>query len=472
MSASNISVNLYNLLTSRGLDPEVLDPKTGKNPVDPKTGEVDINEGKLFVFDWTSSSGKDYGTAEILLDSDNTLNLYFGDNLGRSMDDADKDEWFQFLRHLKKFASKNFMNFVPQNINRLKFALNNLTTVKEGLFEGYYGNSKVSYMGEATSARLVIKHNRTLGENDARYRYVESLFIETVDGERFKLPFRNLGGGRAMLEHVRQGGRPYDPRGSHIAHIIESLAILSRFRKANQGRILEGQAGLLAEQGNEYYETLRHELKSLQTSKGYNRYFESWQPLEIKPEEQLVEEVRQLFVEQTLDQRIEQALPLLVSLQQKESAPQEAEIFETWISNVAEGTWHTPDNPEAKQQLIDLLSQPELAVGADAEPVISQLDGVLNDDQLYDELRDLASRDPNADAKPLIMQRLEQMTSNNDIREVLVKLQTTDNKNPQSQPTVDEADNLATFEGNPNETGVSIMKESELARLKSLIGKI
>jgi len=139
---------------------------------------------------------------------------------------------------------------------------------------------------------------------------------------------------------------------------------------------------------------------------------------------------------------------------------------------VAEGTWHTPDNPEAKQQLIDLLSQPELAVGADAEPVISQLDGVLNDDQLYDELRDLASRDPNADAKPLIMQRLEQMTSNNDIREVLVKLQTTDNKNPQSQPTVDEADNLATFEGNPNETGVSIMKESELARLKSLIGKI
>jgi hypothetical protein len=63
------------------------------------------------------------------------------------------------------------------------------------------------------------------------------------------------------------------------------------------------------------------------------------------------------------------------------------------------------------------------------------------------------------------------MTSNNDIREVLVRLQTTDDKQA-SQPAVDEADNLATFEGNPNETGVSIMKESELARLKSLIGKM
>lgn len=469
MSASNISKDLYNLLTSRGLDPEVLDPKTGKNPVDPKTGEIDINQGKLFVFDWVSSSGKDYGTAEILIDGDNVLNLYFGDNLGRSMEDADKEEWFKFLRHLKKFASKNFMNFTPQNINRLKFALNNLSTIKEGLFESYYGTRKISYMGEATHARLVIKHNKTLGENDARYRYVESLFIETVDGERFKLPFRNLGGGRAMLEHVCQGGRPYDPRGTHIASIVESLAILSRFRKANQGRILEGQAGVLAEQGNQHYSSLRHDLKSLQTSKGYTKYFENWQPMQISAEEKLVEEVRQLFVEQTLDQRIEQALPLLISLQQQEALPKEAEIFETWIANVAEGTWHTPDTPEAQQQLVDLLSKPSVLVGADAESIISQLDGVLGDDELYDQLRDLADHDPNSDAKPIIIQRLQQMISNADVNSVLVRLQKQGNE---QQPEVDEADNLATFEGNPAETGVSIMKETDLATLKSLIGKI
>lgn len=469
MSTSNISTDLYNLLTSRGLDPEVLDPKTGKNPVDPKTGDVDINQGKLFVFDWVSSSGKDYGTAEILIDSDNVLNLYFGDNLGRSMEDQDKEEWFQFLRHLKKFASKNFMNFTPQNINRLKFALNNLSTIHEGLFESYYGTRKISYMGESTNARLVIKHNRTLGENDARYRYVESLFIETVDSERFKLPFRNLAGGRAMLEHVRQGGRPYDPRGTHIAHIVESLSILSRFRKASQGRVLEGQAGQLVEHGNQHYDALRQNLKSLQTSRGYSRYFESWQPMEISAQDTLVEEVRQLFIEQTLDQRIEQALPLLLSLQQQETMPREAEIFETWASRMVEGTWHTPDTPEAQQQLIDLLSNATLPVGADAEVVISQLDGVLGDDELYDQLLTLADNDPNADAKPMIMQRLEQMAGDPDISQVLVSLQ---KASKQPEPEVDEADNLATFEGNPAETGVSIMKETDLATLKTLIGKI
>jgi hypothetical protein len=88
-----------------------------------------------------------------------------------------------------------------------------------------------------------------------------------------------------MLEHVRQGGRPYDPRGTHIAHIVESLSILSRFRKASQGRVLEGQAGQLVEHGNQHYDTLRQNLKSLQTSRGYSRYFESWQPMEISAED-------------------------------------------------------------------------------------------------------------------------------------------------------------------------------------------
>lgn len=466
MSTSNLSTDLYNLLTSRGLDPQTLDPKTMKPPVDPKTGEVDIGQGKLFVFDYVSSSGRDYGTAEILIDGDNVLNLYFGDNIGRSMEDEDKEEWYQFMRHLKHFAAQNLMkNFAPQNLNRLKFALQNLSSINES----YYGTRKISYMGEATHARLVIKHNRVLGENDARYRYVESLFIETADGERFKLPFRNLAGGRAMLEHVRQGGRPYDSRGNHIGTMVESLAILSRFRKASQGRVLEGRAGQLVEQGNQHFEALRQNLKSLQTSRGYTRYFESWQPMEIRAEDTLVEEVRELFIEQTLDQRIEQALPLLLSLQQQETMPREAEIFETWASRMVEGTWHTPDTPEAQQQLIDLLSKPDLPVGADAEVVISQLDGVLGDDELYDQLMTLADHDPDADAKPMIIQRLQQMSSDPDINDVLVRIQ---KASKQPEPEVDEADNLATFEGNPAETGVSIMKEEDLARLKTLIGKM
>ena len=117
-------------------------------------------------------------------------------------------------------------------------------------------------MGEQTEARLVIKHNRMIGENDKRYRYVESLFIETAEGERFRLPFRKLAGGRAMVEHVRQGGNPYDLRGQHISETVSQLNTLSQFRRAQQGRVYEGSAANLVTETNQYYQQLNQNLKT------------------------------------------------------------------------------------------------------------------------------------------------------------------------------------------------------------------
>ena len=68
-----------------------------------------------------------------------------------------------------------------------------------------------------------------------------------------------------MVEHVRNGGKPYDVRGQHITTIVEELNILSRFRRANQGRLLEGDTAALVEQTNAYYATAQRTLKSLST---------------------------------------------------------------------------------------------------------------------------------------------------------------------------------------------------------------
>ena len=195
------------------------------------------NEAKIFAFDWVSpASNKNYGTAVIVLGDEDDLQLFFGDNLGKSMEDPeDKQRWFDFMKEIKDFGTRhNIGTFTPMDINQLKHTMAGMAAIKEGLFEGYYGTRRVSYMGEQTEARLVIKHNRMLGENDKRYRYVESLFIETADGERFKLPFTKLAGGRAMLEHVRQGGTPYDIRGQHIKEMVQEMNVLSKFNRANQ----------------------------------------------------------------------------------------------------------------------------------------------------------------------------------------------------------------------------------------------
>ena len=477
-----ISQRLYDLLVTRGFDPHTVDPKTGR--------DVPAGEARVMRFDYVSSSGRNYGTAVLILGDDQQLMLFFGDNLGRGMEEGDRDEWFQFLQQLKQFATRNdFHTFSPLNLNQLRHHVAGMSTVKEGLFESYYGTRQVSYMGEPTQARLMIRHSRNLGEGDARHRHIQTLFVETHEGERFRLPFVSLAGGRAMLEHVRQGGRPYDVRGVHIAGMVQEAKLLSRFRRASQGRVVEGVTQTVIEQADAYYQTLRHDLHSLASSRGYHTYFESWSPAQVADTDALVENIKQLFVQQTLDHRIEEALPLLARIQG--STMKETEIFESWIDNLAEGTWALPDTPEAKKKLQQILSQ-ELPVGPDATNATEQLYDLFGDDELFDRLADLADRDPDADARDVIRGRASELgvelqdqpvqtvlpdqTTSADLTRRAAPGQKDTEQVDENLPDVAEGDNLATFVG-PNEDSTDAMDHrgavtdsfyEDLAKIKRL----
>jgi hypothetical protein len=394
MAIENLSQDLADLLATKNFEVKYTDEK-GQDSAPA--------EAKVFAFDWVAKSGKNYGTVVIVLSDDNDLQMFFGDNLGRTMEDPeDKLDWFGserhpgFLEEISRFATTHGMGtFSPKDINQLKHTMQGMAAIKEGLFEGYYGTRRMSYVGEQTEARLVIKHNRMIGEDDKRYRYVESLFIETAENERFKLPFTKLSAGRAMLEHVKQGGRPYDIRGQHIAEIVSEMAVLSRFNRASQQRVFEGVTQELVETVQHYYSGLRENLQHMATSRGYQQYFESWTPADIGDETALVEDLKTMFIEQTLDARIEAALPTLAKIQQRGNAMKEAQIFEDWVNSITEGTWALPDTPEAQTKLDELMSQ-ELIVGPDATNAKEQLYDVIGDDVLFDILSDLAEQDPRA----------------------------------------------------------------------------
>ena len=373
--------DLADFLVTKNFDPEYFDGKGQP---------AEAGDAKTMKFDYVAGTGKNYGTAVIVV-ADNELSLFYGDNLGRGMDPDDKQEWFEFLEQLSNKAASHSATWSPKDINQLKHNLAGIAAIKEGLFEGYYGNRKVSYMGEQTQARLVINHNRVLGENDKRFRYVESLFIETADQERFRLGFKSLAGGRAMLEHVRQGGRPYDVRGNHITEIVSEMAVLSRFNRAQHRRVYEGVTQELVESAKQYYQNLQETMKHLGSSRGYQAYFESWAPDQIGEAEALVENLRNLFVEQTLDARIEAALPTLAKIQQQGNNMKEAQIFENWINNLSEGTWALPETPEQQEKLNQLMSA-ELIVGPDAINATEQLYDLVGDDELFDILNDLADK--------------------------------------------------------------------------------
>lgn len=409
MAANSPGQQLNDLLVTRNFDPEALDARTGKPPLDDQ-GAPDPEAADMFTFDWVADSGKNYGTVVCLLGADNNFEVYFGDNLGRGMEFDDKADWYEFLDQLRNFAKRNLLRYDLQNLRRLKYTMAGMAAIKEGLFEGYYGNKKISYAGEPTQARLRIKHNRTLGENDARFRYVESLFIETAEGEVFKMPFKKLAGGRAMLEHVRHGGTPYDARGQHIVEMVEQINVLSQFRRAHQGRVFEGAAGELVAETTEYLNRLRHNLKAVSNDRGYTQYFESWSPADMSESDLIVEDLKSLFVETRIDPRIEQALPMLARIQKEAQAMKEAEIFESWANRIVEGTWALPETPEQQDELKMLMSQP-LPVGADGMNATEQLYGLVGDDELFDIIGDIADTDPDANCwdDKRVQDRLEEL---------------------------------------------------------------
>ena len=413
MSELTPARRLFDLLVSRDFEPEMLDA-SGRASEDPA-------ETEIFSFDFRAESGQDYGTVVIMLGDDGDLEVYCSDNVGRGMASEDKNDWFGFLEQLKNFATRNFMGFGIKNLNRLRYSMQGQAAIKEGLFESWQGRKDISWNAGANESRLMIKHKRVMGEGEARFRCVENLFIETAEGERYKLPFRNLTAGKAMLEHVRAGGRPYDVRGQHISDMVTELAVLSRFRRANHGRLLEGDTAALVEQTNTYRERLQHNLKSLTSRTGYTKYFESWSPEQATAESVVIEGLKHMFVTQSIDQRIEEALPLIARIQQQENAMKETEIFEAWADRLMEGTFSLPDTPEKQSRLIELLSK-DLPVGADATNATEQLYDLLGDDKLFDQLGELADRDANADARQVVLDRMQELSSDPDVMKVIASL--------------------------------------------------
>lgn len=392
-----ISSQLNDLLVSKNFHPEMRDRSGALTTAD---------NAKTFTFDYVSSRGRNYGTMVVILDSDNDLKAFYGDNLGRAMEGPDKEELFQFQQQLSRFANSRQWTYTGTDLSKLKYTMQGMAAIREGLFEGYYGTRTVSYSGRPTEARLMIRHSRPLGESDARYRHVESIYIETADSERFRLPFKSMVGARAMLEHVKQGGRPYDARGIHISEMVHEAVLLSRFHRVSERYVAEGITQQLIEQSRDYYAHLRTGLRQLSSPRGYQQYFESWHPADIDPAQELVEDIKQLFVEQSIDSRIEAALPVLAKI--KDTSMKEADIFESWANRLVEGTWAMPETPEQLKRLQQLMSEP-LPVGPDATNATELLYDILGDDRLFDQLEELAAQDPDADARETVQARLEEL---------------------------------------------------------------
>jgi hypothetical protein len=405
---NTVGNTLFDLLVTRDFEPELLD--SGGKPV------TNPAEAELFSFDWKTQNNN-YGTVVVLLGRDNELEVYYGDNLGRGMETEDRKEWYTFLEQMKKFASRNLMTFELNNISRLKYTMQGMAAIKEGLFESFYGRRNISYSDGPKQTKLVIKHSRNLGEGEARFRAIESLFVETADGERFRVPSRSLAHGRMLERHIAEGGNPYDAFGQHINEIVSEMSVLSRFLRASKNRNFTGNVDQVVSEAVRHYQALKTKVKRMISQRGYSEERENFDPTATNESTVAVEQLRSMFIEQTLDHRIEEALPVLARLaavgvdQAAEPRPtpmKELSEFAGWMDSITE---QTPTSGGDNKQLGQLMAQ-EITAGPDGINAIEQLSGTAADDeQLFDRIRELSIENPDTNIweYPGVRARLQQM---------------------------------------------------------------
>ena len=373
----------------------------------------DPGSARFFNFDYTVD-GASHGNITISVIDENSLKVYFSKNISSDLDEEEKAKWYGFLRELREFAKRNLLSFDPRDITRSTLKHRDLQQVSnsdstytkdEVIGESrLHGTSRSSYEQDG-DVKIIVRHSDKVDpeQRGARSRKIKALFIETADGARIKLPHNNLKYARAMAQHISQGGEAGDDFGQHITKIAEECGKLRPFKSAMVRRTFEdAETQSMAEAAFEYHGLLNNTLKKMGGRKGYAACKESFIADDVLMDEFDVDALRERFVKRSFNDRMEDALPLVQKAYNMKKSNNFAQQFESWADNVSEGTWAKPEGEEQVAELIDLLMEP-LTVGIDATNATGALYNLVGDDTLFDRLGDLAEENPEADARDVVM---------------------------------------------------------------------
>lgn len=329
---------LYGLLKSRGYSPDLFS-SSGKKVSVP-------DEAEAFQFDFIKG-GKNYGKVTATIDGLHRLILYYGDDVADSpkytaeSDDASTDPSFSALRkHLKRFAKNRGLGFELQDEDNLEADMAKREyNKKEGLTEGYHSMGKQSsYSDNVPNTKIILQHTRKIEEGEQRYRNIAKIFVENAQGERFLIPTTKPGIARVYARHIAEGGTPYDERGSHITSLVEEYSKMAGFVRATKNKQFNESAQKLINEGVSHYNKLRESLHKMSGKKGYREYFENYTPALM--EEEGSTDISEMFMQSSLDPRIENVMPILGKLSKNitETEVVEVQELEEWADSIIESS--------------------------------------------------------------------------------------------------------------------------------------
>lgn len=382
---AHIADELFNKIRSR-FDRITIGDENGKTTDDPENA-------RFFNFEYISSDGTSHGEVTISLADNNSLKLMFSKDM--QFDPNQENEWEQFLRGIRMFAKRNVISFDIRDISRSNLTKRDIkqasqsqssfqTTdapIKESV--QWHGTTRTSIQ-EFGTTRLIVRHSEAVNEEQpgSRSRKIESMFVETDQGERFRMPYNRLSLGRAMAQHLAHGGRIYDEPGQHIQQMAEEMANLAFFVRNTRNRQFEDtETSGMVESAIERYKLLRSSLNRMSRNRGYQQFAENFIPEENIEDDYNIDELKERFVKKMFDDRLTAALPYVYRAYQQRQIGEDFFIneFETWTDNVLEADLGEPD----LEQLKKVMSAP-IKAGPAGIDAIGAIKGVVDNDELND----------------------------------------------------------------------------------------
>lgn len=323
VNTKTLNQMLYDQLYGVGFNPVSLNTKG--QPTE------DAKEADVFRFVAKDKQGKQIGTGWFTIDN-GKLTLFADPDFIKN---PNIEEFTTFMKNWARhkrlsWEIKNRQDLVPQMTKR------KVMKEKEQLGEGYYPmGKKASYNDSVPQVKILIQHTRQIEEGEQRFRNIEKIFVENVNGEKFLLPTNRPGLARVYARHVAEGGTPYDEKGKHITNLVEEYTKMAGFVRATRNGQFNESALRLVNEATSHYHKLRETLTRMTSHRGYNKYFESYTPV-LNEETDDETSINELFVQETLDPRIESVMPILKRLSKNITEMSEVNELAEWAENITE----------------------------------------------------------------------------------------------------------------------------------------
>jgi hypothetical protein len=378
----------------------------------------DPEKARFFNFDYTVDD-VNLGNVTLSIIDENSLKVYFSKNISDDLDDEQRHDWYDFLRELRRFSKSNLLSFEPRDITRSTLKHRDIQQISKSdntynkddvIAESLYGTRKSSYERKGP-VRIIVRHSKPIEEIEnrrARTHNINSIYVETQEGERFKLPVKSIRLGRVLAQHIKHGGSMQDELGQHICEMALEAAKLKPFLYNTRYRTFEDvQTQSMVEAAVEYHGLLNNTLKRMTGKKGYQKCKEQFVATSTSYIPEInTDEMKERFVKRTFDERLEEALPLVHKAYNMKKENKFAEQFVNWADTIAEGTWALPNTDEDVDKLIDILSNP-LPAGVDGQNATNVLYNIIGDDKLFDKIQEIARIDPEQDVSELVADWLQ-----------------------------------------------------------------